>query len=203
MTAKCWIFPLRASPTNTITLIPQSLYSTWMHHSKYIKTQPSEMSHQISCVEFLFYRQCNIYKERVMRKWHHQKKKGLTIMQLNGSANERIKTTPSVSAESLTDGGDVRRVEFVVRESAQQTCFPNPRISEKQESEEHIVLLGHGVGCGVELKKKHRAANSSAMDEQPLPTCIPCLLRRSTSGWGSAPSFFVCLFVHWRWVGDG
>lgn len=45
----------------------------------------------------------------------------------------------------LTDGGDVRRVKFVVRESAQQTCFPNPRISEEQESEEHIVLLSHGV----------------------------------------------------------
>lgn len=40
-------------------------------------------------------------------------------MQLNGSANERIKITPGVRAESLTDGGDVRRVEFVVRESAQ------------------------------------------------------------------------------------
>lgn len=107
---------------------------------------------------------------------------GLTTMQMNGSANERIEITPGVRAESLTDGGDVRRVEFVVRESAQQACFPNPRISEKQESEEHIVLLGHGVGRGVELKKKHRAANSSAMDEQPLPTSIPCLLRRSTSG---------------------
>lgn len=45
----------------------------------------------------------------------------------------------------LTDGGDVRRVKFVVRESAQQTCFPNPRVSEEQESEEHIVLLRHGV----------------------------------------------------------
>lgn len=49
------------------------------------------------------------------------------------------------SSRSLTDGGYVRRVEFVVRKSAQQTCFSNPGISEEQESEEHVVLLGHRV----------------------------------------------------------
>lgn len=46
---------------------------------------------------------------------------------------------------SLTDGGDVRRVELVVRESAQQACFPDPRIPEEQESEEDIVLFSHGA----------------------------------------------------------
>lgn len=50
---------------------------------------------------------------------------------------------------ALTDCRDVRRVKFIVRESAQQASFPNPRISKKQKPKEHIVLLSHGVRCCV------------------------------------------------------
>lgn len=82
---------------------------------------------------------------------------------------------------SLTDGGDVRRVKFVVREPAQQTCFADPGISEKQESEEHIVLLGHGAaGCGA-AGWRNCANPEMQMDESciagPRLRCSTCSVR--------------------------
>lgn len=101
---------------------------------------------------------------------------------------------------ALTYCRDVRRVKFVVRESAQQTCFPNPRISEKQESKEHIVLLSHGVGCTVVVldslfQYKLKSANS-ALGKNFLSTCNPCLLKRWTEGFCNVLGFV----VHWRLV---
>lgn len=54
----------------------------------------------------------------------------------------------------LTDGGDVRGVELVVGEAAQQAGLAHPGIPNQQQPEQHIVLLRHGrdsrgpAGCG-------------------------------------------------------
>lgn len=106
---------------------------------------------------------------------------------------------------ALTDCGDVWRVKFIVRESAQQACFPNPGISKKQESEEHIVLLSHGVRSyfyaifffNFLQKCKPKAANSM-IGEKFLLTCDPCLLKRWTEGFRYVSGFV----VHWRLVNN-
>lgn len=46
----------------------------------------------------------------------------------------------------LTDGGDVRGVELVVGEAAQQAGLAHPGVPDQQQPEQHVVLLRHGGG---------------------------------------------------------
>ena len=48
----------------------------------------------------------------------------------------------------LTDGGDVRGVELVVGEAAQQAGLAYPGVPDQQQPEQHIVLLRHGWAGG-------------------------------------------------------
>lgn len=43
----------------------------------------------------------------------------------------------------LTDGGDMRRIEFTLREPAQHAGLPNPRVSEHEQPEQNVVLFSH------------------------------------------------------------
>lgn len=57
----------------------------------------------------------------------------------------------------LTDGGDMRRIEFTLREPAQHARLPNPRVSEHEQPEQNIVLFSH------DHKLKHRRKHDSFM----------------------------------------
>lgn len=48
----------------------------------------------------------------------------------------------------LTDGGDVRGVELVVGEAAQQAGLAHPGVPDQQQPEQHVVLLRHGWARG-------------------------------------------------------
>lgn len=63
----------------------------------------------------------------------------------------------------LTDGGDVRGMELVVGEAAQQAGLAHPGVPDQQQPEQHIVLLRHGGGEEPGLR---RAAGSA-----PLGRC--------------------------------
>ncbi|KAJ1103601.1 hypothetical protein NDU88_001022 [Pleurodeles waltl] len=49
----------------------------------------------------------------------------------------------------LTDGGDVRRVELVVGESAQQTGLAHAGVPDEEQPEQDVVLLGHAASRGA------------------------------------------------------
>ena len=44
----------------------------------------------------------------------------------------------------LTNGGDVRGVELIVGEAAQQAGLAHPRVPDQEQPEQHIVLFRHG-----------------------------------------------------------
>ena len=92
----------------------------------------------------------------------------------------------------------MRRVKFVVRESAQQTCFPDPGISEKQESEENIVLFSHSVGCSVELEKIKNPPPPSQLTQRWMTDPSPPVSHVCYDGQYKALALlllFLCLFV--------
>lgn len=86
----------------------------------------------------------------------------------------------------LTDGGDVRGVELVVGEAAQQAGLAHPRVPDQEQPEQHIVLFRHGwagEGRGLRaagsalLRRGHRGARSPGRERRR---------RREGSGAGTA-----------------
>lgn len=97
----------------------------------------------------------------------------------------------------LTDGGDVRGVELVVGEAAQQAGLAHAGVPDQQQPEQHIVLLRHGwgrrgpEGCGraagsAPLGRCHRGArppgDAAGCEEEAGPATAPASPARSGPG---------------------
>lgn len=75
------------------------------------------------------------------------------LFQMDGGGGEATESRPAripppflPPPSPSTDGRDVRRVELVVSEAAQQAGLAHAGVPDEQQAKEHVVLLGHGGG---------------------------------------------------------